>query len=81
MCSMQVGVTGYHGDGFTDFCAANTLADADGLGTVSYQWKADGAAISCVGWVAVLLATQHTSSNPKRRPNAVFTIPLNFKEL
>ncbi|MEI7465790.1 MAG: putative Ig domain-containing protein, partial [Burkholderiales bacterium] len=26
--------------------AANTLADVDGLGTISYQWFADGAAIS-----------------------------------
>jgi methionine-rich copper-binding protein CopC len=26
--------------------AANTLADADGLGTISYQWKADGVNIS-----------------------------------
>ena len=26
--------------------AANTLADADGLGTISYQWQADGANIS-----------------------------------
>ncbi|TXI59724.1 MAG: DUF4347 domain-containing protein, partial [Limnohabitans sp.] len=26
--------------------AANTLADADGMGTVSYQWLADGVAIS-----------------------------------
>lgn len=26
--------------------ATNTLADADGLGTISYQWKADGAVIS-----------------------------------
>jgi uncharacterized delta-60 repeat protein len=26
--------------------AANTLADVDGLGTISYQWKADGTAIS-----------------------------------
>ena len=23
--------------------ASNTLADADGLGTISYQWKSDGA--------------------------------------
>ncbi|MCX7262697.1 MAG: hypothetical protein NTX67_08040, partial [Burkholderiales bacterium] len=26
--------------------AANTLADADGMGTISYQWKADGVNIS-----------------------------------
>jgi hypothetical protein len=26
--------------------ASNTLADVDGLGTISYQWKSDGAAIS-----------------------------------
>lgn len=26
--------------------ASNTLADADGLGTISYQWKADGAVIA-----------------------------------
>ncbi len=26
--------------------ASNTLADLDGLGTISYQWKSDGAAIS-----------------------------------
>lgn len=26
--------------------AANTLADADGLGTIAYQWKADGAVIA-----------------------------------
>ena len=26
--------------------AGNTLADADGLGTLSYQWKSDGSAIS-----------------------------------
>jgi Ca2+-binding RTX toxin-like protein len=26
--------------------ASNTLADADGLGTISYQWKSDGADIS-----------------------------------
>ena len=28
------------------FTAANTLADADGLGSISYQWKRAGAAIS-----------------------------------
>jgi Ca2+-binding RTX toxin-like protein len=39
-----VTVTGTATQGQT-LTAANTLADADGLGTISYQWNADGVAI------------------------------------
>jgi YD repeat-containing protein len=39
--------------------AANTLADADGLGTISYQWMADGANISgATGSTLVLTQAQ-----------------------
>ncbi len=37
----SVTITGTATQGQT-LTAANTLADADGLGTISYQWKADG---------------------------------------
>ena len=40
----NVGFSGTVKQGQT-LTAANTLADLDGLGTVSYQWKADGVAI------------------------------------
>jgi hypothetical protein len=36
--------------------AANTLADADGLGTISYQWKADGVNISAATNSTLLLS-------------------------
>ena len=39
-----VSITGNAGKGQT-LTASNTLADADGLGTISYQWSADGAVI------------------------------------
>ena len=39
--------------------AANTLADADGLGTISYQWQADGAPINAAtGNTFVISAAQ-----------------------
>ena len=39
--------------------AANTLADLDGLGTISYQWQADGAIINgATGSALVLAAAQ-----------------------
>ena len=41
--SVTIGGTPTQGQTLT---AANTLADADGLGAISYQWKADGVAIS-----------------------------------
>ena len=41
----NVTITGAATQGAT-LTAANTLADADGMGTVSYQWLADGANIS-----------------------------------
>jgi hypothetical protein len=37
--------------------ASNTLADADGLGTVSYQWKADGSNIAGATNGTLLLGT------------------------
>ncbi|NBX90645.1 MAG: hypothetical protein EBQ86_11230, partial [Betaproteobacteria bacterium] len=40
-----VSITGTPTQGQT-LTATNTLADADGMGTVSYQWKAAGVAIS-----------------------------------
>ena len=36
--------------------AGNTLADADGLGTISYQWKADGATILGATGASLVLA-------------------------
>jgi methionine-rich copper-binding protein CopC len=39
--------------------AANTLADADGLGTISYQWKADGVNISGATGTTLALAQAH----------------------
>lgn len=36
--------------------AANSLADADGLGTISYQWKADGATILGATGATLVLA-------------------------
>ena len=41
----SVTITGTATQGQT-LTAANTLADVDGLGAISYQWKADGVAIS-----------------------------------
>ena len=41
----SVTITGTPTQGQT-LIAANSLADADGLGTISYQWQANGAAIS-----------------------------------
>ena len=41
----SVTITGTASQGQT-LTAANSLADADGLGTISYQWKADGVVIS-----------------------------------
>lgn len=41
--SITVTGTAKQGEALT---VTNTLADVDGLGTVSYQWKADGSAIS-----------------------------------
>ncbi|MDO8811922.1 MAG: DUF4347 domain-containing protein, partial [Gallionella sp.] len=41
----SVTITGVATQGQT-FTAANTLADADGLGAISYQWKANGANLS-----------------------------------
>lgn len=41
----SVSITGTATQGQT-LTASNTLADADGLGTLAYQWKADGAVIS-----------------------------------
>ena len=41
----SVTITGTPAQGQT-LTASNTLADADGLGTISYQWRADGVAIS-----------------------------------
>ena len=38
--------------------ATNTLADADGLGSITYQWKADSSVISGTGNVLVLGETQ-----------------------
>ena len=35
-----------HGDGEPDLTAANTLADVDGLGAISYQWQRDGVNIA-----------------------------------
>ncbi|MBF0628723.1 MAG: discoidin domain-containing protein, partial [Magnetococcales bacterium] len=39
--------------------AANTLADADGLGTIGYQWKADGIDIAGATGNTLLLAEAH----------------------
>ncbi|NQE64719.1 hypothetical protein E1H18_4975, partial [Caulobacter sp. RHG1] len=36
--------------------AANTLADADGLGAITYQWKADGVAINGATSASLVLA-------------------------
>ena len=41
----EVTITGTATQGQT-LTASNTLSDPDGLGTISYQWKADGVAIS-----------------------------------
>jgi Flp pilus assembly protein TadG len=43
--SGSVTISGTTSQGQT-LTAANTLADADGMGTISYQWKADGVNIS-----------------------------------
>ncbi len=41
----SVGISGTSAQGQV-LTASNTLADADGLGTINYQWKSDGAVIS-----------------------------------
>ncbi len=41
----NVSIAGTASQGFT-LTASNTLADADGLGVISYQWRADGVDIS-----------------------------------
>lgn len=50
-----VSITGTATQGQT-LNASNTLADADGLGTVSYQWKADGATILGATGASLVLA-------------------------
>jgi len=39
--------------------ASNTLADIDGLGTISYQWKADGEAIEGATEATLVLGESH----------------------
>lgn len=39
--------------------AANTLADADGLSAISYQWRADGSAIDGASGSALTLTEEH----------------------
>ena len=51
--SVTIGGTPTQGQTLT---AANTLADVDGLGTISYQWKANGVAISGATGSTLLLA-------------------------
>ena len=55
----SVTITGTATQGQT-LTAANTLADLDGLGAISYQWKAGGVAISGA-------TGQHAGAGPKRR--------------
>jgi Ca2+-binding RTX toxin-like protein len=50
-----VTITGTATQGQT-LTAGNTLADPDGLGTISYQWKADGSAIGGATSSTLLLA-------------------------
>jgi rRNA processing protein Krr1/Pno1 len=51
----SVSVSGTPTQGQT-LTASNTLADADGLGAIGYQWKADGVAISGATGSTLLLA-------------------------
>ena len=53
--------------------AANTLADADGLGTISYQWKADGANIS--GATGTTLTLGQTDAGK------IITVVANYTDL
>jgi hypothetical protein len=51
----SVSITGTSAQGQT-LTASNTLADADGLGTISYQWQADGSNISGATSSSLLLS-------------------------
>ncbi len=52
--------------------AANTLADADGLGTISYQWYAAGTVISGATASTYLLTTAET--------NKIITVKANYTD-
>ncbi|MCX7262695.1 MAG: hypothetical protein NTX67_08030 [Burkholderiales bacterium] len=53
--------------------AANTLADADGLGTISYQWKADGLNISG--------ATSSTLTLAQAQVGKVISVAISYTDL
>ncbi|MCX7261867.1 MAG: tandem-95 repeat protein, partial [Burkholderiales bacterium] len=53
--------------------AANTLADADGLGAISYQWKADGVSISG--------ATSSTLTLTQAQVGKAITVVANYTDL
>jgi hypothetical protein len=59
--SGSVVITGYPSEGET-LTASNTLADEDGVGTISYQWQADGINIEGATGNELALTKDHVGS-------------------
>ena len=56
--------------------AANTLADADGLGGISYQWQRDG--VDIAGATAAIAAGDYTHRVPEKGPREVKQVASSF---